>query len=179
MPVPHIALLRGVNLGPAKRIAMADLRALAEGLGHTGVRTLLNSGNLVFRADPSPDHAARLETALLDRLALKSQVTVLTAGELATVLADNPFLEEAVQSPSRLLVTFPRTPEALSTLAPLSRADWSPERLALDAHAAYSWHPAGLSAGRLAEALDRAGKGGVTARNWATASKLQAACAAA
>jgi uncharacterized protein (DUF1697 family) len=50
--VPHtfIALLRGINVGKANRIPMADLRALLEGLGHTDVTTLLNSGNAVFRA---------------------------------------------------------------------------------------------------------------------------------
>ena len=46
----YIALLRGINVGKAKRIAMADLRALLEGLGHADVATLLNSGNVVFRS---------------------------------------------------------------------------------------------------------------------------------
>ena len=44
----QIALLRGVNVGRAKRIAMADLRQLIGKLGYTDVRTLLNSGNIVF-----------------------------------------------------------------------------------------------------------------------------------
>jgi hypothetical protein len=39
-----IALLRGINVGRAKRIAMADLRGLFVDLGHKNVRTLLNSG---------------------------------------------------------------------------------------------------------------------------------------
>ena len=46
----YVALLRGINVGKAKRIAMADLRALLEDLGHTDVVTLLNSGNVVFRS---------------------------------------------------------------------------------------------------------------------------------
>jgi len=46
-----VALLRGINVGKAKRIAMADLRALIEGLGYTDVRTLLNSGNVVFSSE--------------------------------------------------------------------------------------------------------------------------------
>ena len=48
MPATHIALLRGINVGNAKRIAMADLKAVVESLGGTGVKTLLNSGNVVF-----------------------------------------------------------------------------------------------------------------------------------
>ena len=46
----YVALLRGINVGKAKRIAMADLRALLEGLGYTHVKTVLNSGNAVFDA---------------------------------------------------------------------------------------------------------------------------------
>ena len=46
-PTRHVALLRGINVGRAKRIAMADLRALVEGLGFGEVRTLLNSGNAI------------------------------------------------------------------------------------------------------------------------------------
>ena len=45
-----VALLRGVNVGKAKRVPMAELRALLSGLGYTGVATLLNSGNAVFHA---------------------------------------------------------------------------------------------------------------------------------
>jgi uncharacterized protein (DUF1697 family) len=179
MSTPHVALLRGVNVGPSKRIAMADLRAIAEGLGHTRVRTLLNSGNLVFEAPPRPDHAERLEAALGAQHGLKSRVTVLTADQLAAAAGENPFHHEALNSPSKLLVTFPRTPESLARLGLLTGRDWTPEGLAVGGHAAFSWHPDGLSGGVLAEALDRAGKGDVTARNWATVLKLQAACAVA
>lgn len=52
----YLALLRGINVGSAKRVAMSDLRALMEELGFTDVRTLLNSGNVVFsgpKAEPS------------------------------------------------------------------------------------------------------------------------------
>ncbi|HSD71146.1 MAG TPA: DUF1697 domain-containing protein, partial [Thermoanaerobaculia bacterium] len=41
----HVALIRGINVGRAKRVAMADLRALVGDLGYGDVRTLLNSGN--------------------------------------------------------------------------------------------------------------------------------------
>jgi len=45
----QVALLRGVNnIGAARRVAMADLRVLFEGLGFRDVRTLLNSGNVVL-----------------------------------------------------------------------------------------------------------------------------------
>jgi len=52
----QVALLRGINVGRAKRVAMADLRTLVESLGYREVSTLLNSGNVVFtvRLHPRP-----------------------------------------------------------------------------------------------------------------------------
>ena len=40
-----VALLRGIDVGRAKRLAMADQRVLLESLAYRNVRTLLNSGN--------------------------------------------------------------------------------------------------------------------------------------
>ena len=173
----HIALLRGVNVGRGNRVAMADLRAVTESLGCLRVRTLLNSGNLLFDAEPAHDHPARLEAAFAERLGLRSRITVLTADALDRVMAANP-LAERTEQPSKLLVSFYREPGTADRVAPLADQDWRPEQLALTPRAAFSWHPDGLSAGRLAEALDRAGRDGVTARNWATLLKLQAAAAA-
>ncbi len=45
---PVVLLLRGINVGGARKVAMADLRGIAEGLGHTQVATHLSSGNLVL-----------------------------------------------------------------------------------------------------------------------------------
>src|SRR5262245_44497169 len=101
----QVALLRGINVGRAKRVAMADLRALVEGLGYTDVRTLLNSGNVVFtaaRGTPA-QAAARIEKALTADLGVSARVTVLTAQELADAVAENPLLKVA-DNDSRLLV---------------------------------------------------------------------------
>ncbi len=88
MSASHVALLRGINVGRAKRVAMADLRALVESLGYLEVRTLLNSGNVVFtvprgaRGDP----AARIEKAIATELGVTSRVIVITAAELAGIV---------------------------------------------------------------------------------------------
>jgi uncharacterized protein (DUF1697 family) len=170
----HIALIRGINVGRGNRVAMADLRAVAESLGYGRARTLLNSGNLLFDAATAPDHAARLEAAFRERLGLTSGVTVLSAADLEAIIAENP-LAEIADEPSKLLVSVFRDPAAAGRLQPLACRDWAPERLVLTARAAYAWHPDGISSGGLAEAVDRAGKDLVTGRNWATLLKLQAA----
>jgi uncharacterized protein (DUF1697 family) len=173
----RVALLRGINVGRAKRVAMADLRALVAELGGGEVRTLLNSGNVVFTAAdaarPPADDARRIEAAIERRLGVRSRVTVLTAAELAAVVAEHP-LRGVADHPSRLLVAVPADADALKQLAPLAARDWGPERLVAGRRAGWLWCPGGISAGRLAEAVDRALGDAVTMRNWNTITKLHA-----
>ncbi len=49
-----VALLRGINVGKANRIATADLRGLLTELGYADARTLLNSGNALFKGPDAP-----------------------------------------------------------------------------------------------------------------------------
>jgi uncharacterized protein (DUF1697 family) len=170
-----VALLRGINVGRAKRVAMAELRQLVEGLGCRDVRTLLNSGNVVFRAPRlSPAQAAaRIESALVTRLGIASRVTVIRSAELDRVVAQDP-LSQAADDPSRYLVAFLRDPADRAKLLPLAKQNWGREKLALGERVAYLWCPSGVIAGRLFGALDKALGDGVTTRNWTTVLKLQA-----
>ena len=170
-----VALMRGINVGPAKRVAMADLRALVESLGYADVRSLLNSGNLVFTAPGvKPRQAAqRSEGALADRLGVSSKVTVLGGEELAAIMEGNP-LAEIGRDPSRLLVAVVGDRADLGRLEPLAERDWSPEVLTVGARAAYLWCPQGVLGGRLFEAVNGALGGAATTRNWATMTKLLA-----
>ena len=45
----YVGVLRAINLGSHNRIAMSDLRAMLERVGCEEPRTLLLSGNVVFR----------------------------------------------------------------------------------------------------------------------------------
>ena len=175
MSATHIALLRGINVGKAKRIAMADLRALVEELGYRDVKTLLNSGNVVFTVPAAKrgDHAARIEKAIAAKAGFSCRVTVVSAGELAAILEESPLDQHAI-NPSRFLVCVFRDPSARVQAAALAKQDWAPERLAVGKRAAYAWCESGIAAGKLALGIDRALKDDVTARNWATMLKLQA-----
>lgn len=175
MPPTHVALLRGINVGRAKRVAMADLRALVERLGYGGVKTLLNSGNILFstRAKDARDHGGRIEKAMTKELGVSSRVTVLTAAEVAAIVQGNALLAVA-DNPSRLLVTVFRDAVDLAKLKALAKQDWAPDALALGRRAAYLWCPRGILASRLAETMGRSLGDGVTTRNWATMTKLHA-----
>jgi uncharacterized protein (DUF1697 family) len=171
----HVALLRGINVGRAKRIAMADLRALVADLGYRDVTTLLNSGNVVFtvpRGTPS-DVAGRIEHAITMRLGVSSRVTVLTAADVATVIAGNPLLDVA-DNPSRLMVAVLTNPADRAKLTPLARRNWAPEMFAVGARVAYLWIPDGIIRSALAKAVGDVLGDAVTTRNWATMAKLHA-----
>jgi uncharacterized protein (DUF1697 family) len=92
----HVALLRGINVGGRNKVPMADLREVVAALGHTGVTTYIQSGNVLFStADTDTAKlAAALESAIEDRFGLWSSVVVLSRDELAEVLAANPYSGE-------------------------------------------------------------------------------------
>jgi uncharacterized protein (DUF1697 family) len=178
LPATHIALLRGINVGTAKRVPMADLRGLFEGLGYTGVATLLNSGNVVFsaRSDAAEKLESRIEKAIEKRFGFTSRVTVITADELSTIVKENS-LGEAADNHSRLLVAFLKTSGERAKLVPLSGREWKPGLLALGTRAAYLWCPDGLLESPLAAEMGRLLGDAVTTRNWATVLKLAALAA--
>jgi uncharacterized protein (DUF1697 family) len=101
----HIALLRAVNLGPHNKVAMADLRGLCEDLGFTDVRTLLQSGNVVFDGKPTgAELETLLETQARKRLGLDTDFMVRTAAQWKKIVAGNPFPREAKADPGHLVV---------------------------------------------------------------------------
>lgn len=170
-----VALLRGVNVGRAKRVAMADLRALVEGLGYGDVRTLLNSGNVVFSvpAKARGDHAARIEAALAAELGVSSRVLVASAAEVAAVVAGDP-LGAAAGDPSRYVVTFVHDPADLAKVSALAARDWAPDALRVGGRVVYTWCERGLLQSPAMDAVGKALGGGATSRNWATVLKLHA-----
>lgn len=170
----YVALLRGVNVGGAKRVPMADWRAQLEQLGYTDVATLLNSGNAVFSAarGSAQRHAAQIATALRTQLGVDVPVIVKSAAELEAIVAANPIAD--APDASRLLIVFAPDAAALAGLAPIGALVAAPERFEIGRHAAYLHCPQGILKSRAGEALlGRAGRG-VTTRNWATTLKLHA-----
>ncbi|HEY1091301.1 MAG TPA: DUF1697 domain-containing protein [Burkholderiaceae bacterium] len=172
-----VALLRGINVGKAKRIAMADLRVLLEGLGYSDVSTLLNSGNAVFSAgkDKPAKLAADIAAAIADQMGFEVPVIVKSAQEFTSAVTENSITVDESEHP-RLLVVFVQDDKALPNLSPVTALLVPPERFAIGAHAAYLHCAIGILESKAGEAL--VGKIGrsvsVTSRNWATVLKLRA-----
>lgn len=175
-----VALLRGVNVGKARRVPMEAFRGVLSGLGHSGVKTLLNSGNAVFNASgtSAPAHAGAIARAIQDHLGIDVPVVVRSARHFAAIVDENPFAATA-QDHSRLLVAFCQTDDELSALAPIEALVTPPEAFAIGRHAAYLHCAAGILESKAGKAL--LGKAGRTAttRNWATTLKLNAMAGAA
>ena len=171
-----VALLRGVNVGTARRVPMADLRALLEGLGYARVSTLQNSGNAVFVAEQgTPTRMSEdIATALAKTLKLEVPVVVKSAEQWADVVAGNE-VAKVVTDPSRLLVAIAQDSRSLNKLAALKPLAAPQEHFVLGKYAAYLHCPDGILKSRAGKALlaglDRIGSA-VTTRNWATVLKL-------
>ena len=187
----HVALLRGINLGGKNKVAMADLRTLVAGLGHTGVSTYIQSGNVLFTAPDDADCAATAQViteAIAATLGVTSPVVVVTREELAQIIADNPFPDEP--DPRRVhavVLSEPPWPELEVKLdaarAKSAKAGGTDKVIALG-RTLYLHTPDGYGRSVLAEALLRvvsSPKSGATgtARNWATMTKLLELCDAA
>jgi uncharacterized protein (DUF1697 family) len=174
-PQPHVALLRGINVGKAKRVAMADLRALVESLGYGDVRTLLNSGNVVFTVPPKlrGNHAERIEKGIAGTLGVTSKVIVLSAADVARFMDENSLVAKA-HDHSRLLVFALADPSDRELIRPLAAKKWKDGALEVGSRAAFVWCPNGLLDSEIAIALGRALGDRVTSRNWATMLKIDA-----
>jgi uncharacterized protein (DUF1697 family) len=174
---PYIALIRGINVGRAKRVAMADLRKLIDDLGYTDVRSVLNSGNIVFAADGvAPGAAAAaIEEQMVLKLGVAARVMVLSREELASVLAANTLLAQASDH-ARLMVFILGDAAMRTVLAPLCERAWGREALAVGQRAAYVWCPDGVLASAAASALGKQLGDNTTSRNWNTLCKLYALC---
>jgi len=171
----YVALFRGINVGKAKRIAMADLRALLGKLGYSDVSTLLNSGNAVFtaKAEPAPKHAERIRAAVGKKLGVDALVIVKSDRDMTAIVSGNA-LQKVATDPSRLLVAMTNDSRALAATAQLADQPWGEERLHVGKHAAYLWCANGILESKVASALLRKLEQTGTTRNWSTLNKIHA-----
>lgn len=174
-----VALLRAVNVGGTGKVKMADIRTLAEAMGLSDVKTLLQSGNLLF-ADPDarPVHhlEADLEEAAEKQLGLSTTFIIRSASEWEALVAANPFADAAAQEPNRLLVMPMKGDAPRETgVAVLRQAITGPERIEAIGRTLYLHYPEGAGRSKLTNALiERKLEDRGTARNWNTVKKIEA-----
>lgn len=170
-----VSMLRGVNMGPHKRMKMADLKAAYEALGCTEVETFIQSGNVAFRTKERSAEkvAARIEQAIEERFGFTAPVVVRTAAELRGVVERNPFAGRKGIEPAKLAVHFLASEPAVGAREKLAAIPPAAEELVLDGRELYIYFPNGMARPELKLAqVDRALGGRMTARNWNTVEKL-------
>ena len=176
----YIGLLRAVNLAARNTIGMADLRALLGTLGLEEPRTLLQSGNVVFRAeDRTPAQLeALIEDAVARRLGLRTDIFVRTHAEWRAVIAANPFAAEARRDPGHLLVLALKQAADRRAVAALQQTITGREVVRARGRHAYVVYPDGVGRSRLTTArIEKALGTRSTGRNWNTILKLEALAA--
>jgi len=178
-------------VGGRNKVPMADLREVVAALGHTGVTTYIQSGNVLF-STPETDTAAlaaALEAAIEERFGIWSSVVVLSRDELAGVLARNPYPDEPNPRLVHVVFLTGDIPNGLlsriTDAASAAAAKGGRDQVHAAGHALYLHTPDGFGTSELAQALfkiitppARQEKPGLaaTARNWATATKLLSLC---
>ncbi|MGH9119213.1 MAG: DUF1697 domain-containing protein [Acidimicrobiales bacterium] len=171
-----VALLRGINLGRARRVAMADLRALLEGLGYGEVRTLLQSGNAVFTGTgPAGKLETSIEREIEKELGLRVTVMVRSAAQLRKIVAANPFAGQTTD-PKQLHVVFLSAPPSAASLDALDPDEYAPDEYAVGDRVIYLRLPNGVAGSRFP--WDRSLNVDTTMRNWNTTTKLAELAAA-
>ncbi len=174
--VKYAALLRGINVGGKKKVPMAELREVLQGLGYEDVRTYLQSGNAVFSA-PRRDTAAlarELEQAIEGRFGFPVAVQLVDGAFLRDVVEACPFPADELEG-RQLHATFCSEQPEQSRFAGIDAPSFLPEEFRVGDRVLYLYAPDGLGRSKLAEALYKPAvfKGiNVTTRNWNTVVKL-------
>jgi uncharacterized protein (DUF1697 family) len=173
----YVSMLRAVNVGGTSRIKMDALRAVYESIGLEDVRTLLASGNVVFRSSIADRQqlVKRIMQQIERQLDLEVEVILRTLAEVASIVERGPVLSPRAE-PSKLHVMFLAgvpDPAAQAALVKWHKASGLPEMLELRGPEIYLYYPQGVGRSKLSGAVleNKLNVPGTT-RNWNTLAKL-------
>lgn len=173
-----IAFLRGINVGGKGMIPMAELKMLFAKEGYLDTKTLLQSGNVVFKTKAAATPEAlekKIAAAIAKRFAAEIKVMVRTPDELKKVVGRNPFADAARDDPSHLIVDFlSDRPSAAAAKAMLALAPKFPnEPFKLDGREFFVHYSRDIGHSKFTNVIiDKTLGVSGTARNWNTVNKL-------
>ncbi len=170
----HVAFLRGINVGGHNKIKMAELRELCESIGFESPKTLLQSGNVVFRSRASS--RSQLEQRLADgiekRFGFRCGVLVVEPSELRDAIEAMPFDADSLEASHLMVLFLDRSPTRAARQRLLAGWD-GPEQLEFGRRSLYAYYPEGAGRSKLTlTVLEKALGVRATARNWNTANKV-------
>jgi uncharacterized protein (DUF1697 family) len=171
----YIALLRGINIGPHKRMKMEKLRASCEALGFKNVKTYIQSGNVVCQAAKlSSDAAAKkIEAQIVKDFGFSADVIARTGEEMKRIVMGNPLLKEAGVDTSKLHVVFLSGVPPAGAIKNLEAIVKEPDKVRHKGKEIYFYFPNGVSGSSIwKHNLDRVLGISGTMRNWRTINTL-------
>jgi uncharacterized protein (DUF1697 family) len=169
----QVAMLRGINLGPNRRIPMADLRQLLADAGFENVKTYVQSGNIALSATAKPAQLERELAALIEqRFGFAVPVVVRGRRQLQAVVDRDP-IPGAAEAPKLYQVTFLSAKPSAAAVTRLRELARESERVAFAGREIYTFHPDGVAGSKLSLAIVAKDLGaGATSRNWTTVNRL-------
>ena len=172
----YISILRGINVGGQRKILMADLKALYEGLGLADVRTYIQSGNVAFTTDTTVfnnDLARTLEQAIAKQYLFDVPVIVRSSAEMRHILEANPFARREGIQTEKLHATFLAAAPSANELEKVRALNYSPDEFVISGTEVYLHCPGGYGETKLSNKFFESKlKVSATTRNWNTVNKL-------
>lgn len=174
----YVGLLRGVNVGGNNKLPMKSLSALCESQGCRGVRTYIQSGNVVFRADARTvrGFAAKLKSQINAEFGFETAVILRTAPELRAVVENNPYMKPGVDLRSLHVMFLAKEPN-LTDVVKLNPPCEGDEAFSLRGKEIFLFLPNGTGRSKLAAyRFDKILQTDVSTRNWQTTLNLVSLC---
>ena|SRR5438132_563478 len=170
----YVALLRGINVGGARKVPMKRLTPLFEAAGHTEVEAYIQSGNVVFASAKAGDDAlARdLERRIEAEFGFPVEMVVRSHAEMKSIVKNNPYRAEAAADGTKVSVNFLPAVPAKALVAAAELDKYLPERALVAGRDVYYHLPNGTGRAKLPNYVTRALKSEGTVRNWKTVLKL-------
>jgi uncharacterized protein (DUF1697 family) len=170
-----IALLRGINVGGHGKVTMAQLRDMLAGLGWPDVRTYVQSGNVVFRADQTD--AVKLEAKLAETFSetfgFEAPFLVRSLPAWTVGMEANPYPEIASADPTKVHLLFLGSEPSPQALSKLEERDTKGDQWQMGEGVVYLHTPNGMGRSKFAPGVEKSLGVPVTARNWRSVVKLE------
>jgi uncharacterized protein (DUF1697 family) len=174
--ITYITMLRGINVSGQKKIPMTDLKALYEQLGFKDIITYIQSGNVIFKTDPSSSTKElnkRIEKSIEEKFGFKVPVIIRTLDEMHIVIASNPLVKEPDVDTEKLHVTFLEEKPLADHLSTINNPGVFSDRFFVVDSEVYLYCPNGYGNTKLSNTFfENKLKVKATTRNWKTVNKL-------
>jgi len=171
----YISILRGINVSGQKLIKMDVLRKMVENLGFEKVKTYVQSGNVVFKAEETSfkEMEEKISAQIEKDFGFQVPVIVLDAEKLKQIIESNPFLKDTEKEVNFMHVTFLSNKPNEFDKKSIEDKKQEKEEIRFTDHAVYLYCPNGYGKTKITNNfIETKLKVLATTRNWKTTNEL-------